>query len=131
MRIDHSHDIVCGANSDENTLYIDRRIPQYSPRLKDKSGRPANLWKYLQVHEMTEAKAMAGGMSYDRAHTSVATPAERKAVETDGVSWKLYSDEMDGYLDRIEREKVTNPPPAKMHVECQQAMKDGHHRGKH
>ena len=129
MRIDHSHDVVSGADSTKNTVFIDRRIPQYSRRLKTKTGQPANLWKYLTIHETTEDRAMNAGMSYDRAHTNVATPAERKAVEADGVSWKEYSDEIDGYLDRIEREKPTNPPPKGEHVNPQAAI--GHHRGKH
>ena len=126
MRIDHAHDVVSGADSSPTVVYIDRRIPQYSRRLKTKGGQPANLWKYLSVHETTEAKAMAGGMSYDKAHTNIATPAERKAVEADGVSWKEYTDEIDGYLDRIEREKPVNPPPKGEHVNPEAAI--GHYR---
>lgn len=124
MRIDHSRDIPSGANSSKTTVYIDKSIPQYSPRLKDKRGKPANLWKYLTVHETTEAKAMAKGMSYVQAHTTVATPAERKAVEADGVSWAAYTHEIDGYLDHTERKKAPMPPG--LHISPQQA--DGHHR---
>ena len=128
MRIDHAHDVVSGADSDKSTIYIDRRIPQFSPRLKDKAGRPANLWKYLALHETKEAQAMAKGMEYVRAHNTVATPAEKQAVDADGVSWKLYSDEMDGYLDKIEREKVTRPPPKSLHIDPKKAVAACHKR---
>lgn len=123
MRIDHSHDVVSGADSDKTAVYIDRRIPQYSPKLKDKNGKPANLWKYLSIHETKEAKAMAGGMSYSSAHTNIATPAERKAVLDDGVSWKLYEAEINGYLAKIEHEKAKNPPPADQHVMPHRALR--------
>lgn len=124
MRIDHSRDIPSGANSSKDTVYIDKSIPQYSPRLKDKNGRPANLWKYLTIHETTEARAMARGLPYLKAHETVATPAERKAVEADGVNWNAYTREMDGYLSHTER-KTAKPPPG-LHISPQQA--DGHHR---
>lgn len=128
MKFDNRYDIVSGADSKGDTVYVDRRIPQYSPRLRTKDGKPANLWKYLGTHETYEAAAEARGFSYDRAHTKVATPMERRAVEADGVSWKEYSAEIDGYLAKIEHEKVTRPPPAGLHVDPQSAI--GHHRHK-
>jgi hypothetical protein len=36
---------------------------------------------------------------------------EKRAVQADGVNWNEYTKEIDGYLDRIEKEKVTRPPP--------------------
>ena len=127
--IDNSHDVVSGANSAKNPngpVYVDRRIPEFSPTLKDRDGNPANLHKYLAIHERTEADAEARGLSYDKAHTDVATPAERAAVEADGVSWKGYTDEIDGYLSKIEHEKAANPPTEPLHVDPEAAI--GHHR---
>lgn len=129
MKFDNRFDIVSGADSKGDTVYVDRRIPQFSRKLRDKSGKPANLWKYLGIHETYEEAAQKRGFSYDRAHTKVATPMERRAVEADGVSWKAYSEEIDGYLDHIEKEKVTRPPPEGMHVDPETAI--GHHRHKH
>jgi hypothetical protein len=128
MKFDNRFDIVSGANSskDGKIIYIDRRIPQFSPKLKDKSGKAANLWKYLGIHEESEAAAMARGMPYLKAHTKIATPLERKAVEADGVSWKAYSEEMDGYLNKIEHEKVKRPPPASLHVNPAKAISHHH-----
>ena len=128
MKFDNRYDIVSGADSKGETVYVDRRIPQYSPRLRTKDGKPANLWKYLGTHETYEAAAEARGFSYDRAHTKIATPMERRAVEADGVSWKEYSAEIDGYLSKIEHEKVTRPPPTGLHVDPESAI--GHHRHK-
>lgn len=127
--IDNTHEVVSGANSarDPNgPVYIDRRIPEFSPVLKDKTDAPVNLWKYLSLHERTEAEAMREGVDYKRAHEDIATPAERAAVEADGVDWAAYTYEIDGYLDHIEHEKADNPPPEALHVDPQAAI--GAHR---
>ena len=122
MRIDNSHDVVSGADSDRSAIYIDRRIPQHSKRLKDKNGRPANLWKYLSVHETHEAKHMSRGVGYDQAH-KIATAEERATVQRDGVSWPHYTQEINGYLSHIEHEKPKNPPPNDQHVAPRKADK--------
>lgn len=127
MRIDNSHDVVSGADSDRNAIYIDRRIPQHSARLKDKNGRPANLWKYLSVHETNEAQHMGRGASYDAAH-KIATAAERQSVERDGVSWPHYEAEINGYLAHIEKQRPKNPPPNDLHVAPHRALRRKGHR---
>ena len=127
MRIDNTRDVVSGADSDKDAIYIDKRIPQYSPKLKDKSGRPANLWKYLSIHEISEAKDMANGMGYDKAHIR-ATIRERTAVLQDGVDWQAYEHEINGHLSSIEREKATNPPPSDQHVAPHRAVRKQGHR---
>lgn len=63
---------------------------------------------------------------YGNVHTNIATPAERAAVEADGVSWKGYTDEIDGYLSKIEHEKAVNPPTEPLHVDPDAAI--GHHQ---
>lgn len=126
MKFDNRFDIVSGADSKGGVVYIDRRIPRFSPKLRDKRGRSVDLWKYLGIHEENEDAAMRRGYSYIRAHDKVATPMERRLVEADGVDWKAYTKEIDGYLDRIEKEKVTRPPPKNLHVDPQKAV--GHHR---
>ncbi len=122
MRIDNKHDVVSGADSDKHAIYIDRCIPQYSRKVKDKNGRPANLWKYLSVHETEEARLMAKGMGYDPAHIR-ATAKERAAVQVDGVDWRGYEAEIDGYLKIARDKKETNPPPADQHVMPHRAIR--------
>jgi hypothetical protein len=126
--VSQAYDVRSGAvASKENPglTYIDPRIPELSPILKDKDGNPANLHKYLTIHEQVERTAMAMGAPYDAAHTDRATPAERAAVEADGVSWKAYTEEIDGYLAKIEHEDAWNPPPDP-HVDIDQAI--DHHK---
>jgi hypothetical protein len=115
--IDNEHDVVSGAvaNKDENVVYIDKRIPPTEDGI--------NLHKYLAIHEQAEKDAMARGMSYDDAHTNVATPAERAAVEADGVSWAKYSEIIDGHLKDIEKEKIEKAPP-NPHVNPEAAVHD-------
>jgi hypothetical protein len=111
-RIDGTHTVLSGANSElDGTVVVDHRIPQ-------------KFWKYLAIHETIEAKCMAEGMKYPQAH-KVATAAERKAVEADRISWRHYTAEIDGYLAKIEHEKNSNPPTAKLHVDPAKAI--GHH----
>ena len=120
--IDASHDVVSGANSTPTKVEVDRHIPEFSPKLKDKHGKPANLRKYLAVHEEEEAKGQKQGMSYAKAHSKCGTPSERKAVEADGINWKAYTEEMAGYLSHIEHEKVRKPPPVGEHVDPKKAI---------
>jgi len=130
VKFDNRFDIVSGADSRGDVVYVDRRIPQFSRKLRDKNGRPANLWKYLGTHEQWEDAAMHRGYTYDRAHTKIATPMERRAVAADGVDWKKYTEEIDGYLAKIEKEKVTRPPPAGLHVDPQAAVGNQHHHSR-
>ncbi len=127
MRIDNTRDVTSGADSDSQAIYIDRTIPQFSRTLRDAAGRPANLWKYLSVHEITEARAMAAGLPYEKAHL-LATSQERQAVERDGVSWKLYEAEINGHLSHIEGKKPKNPPPPDQHVAPHRAVRRGGQR---
>ena len=122
MRIDNSHDVVSGADSDSRAIYIDRRIPQFSPRLRSSAGRPLNLWKHLSTHESWEAHLMGKGFDYEAAHKE-ATAREKRGVEKDGCSWKEYEAEINGYLAHIEKEKATNPPPPDQHVRPHRALR--------
>jgi len=89
---------------------IDRRMPRYDDKLRLPNGQPADLWKYLKIHETTEYPHMKLGMSYEKAHKE-ATAAERAAVEADDVNWNEYEKIMDGYLSEIEHEKPKQLPP--------------------
>jgi hypothetical protein len=86
----------------------------------------------LGTHEQWEQAAMARGFNYDRAHSMVATPMEKKAITAKGVNWQEYTAEIDGYLNKIEKEKVTRPPPPGLHVDPQAAIRGDHpHRHHH
>jgi len=102
--INTNHTVISGAVSSKDIpglTYIDSHIPaQYHP--------------FLALHEQEERKAMLGGMSYAEAHTKVATPIEKKAVEAAGLDWNKYTKSIDGHLSHIEHEHNTNPPPDPM-----------------
>lgn len=122
--IDATHDVVTGANSAKDPngpTYIDRHIPQYSPTLKDDHGIPVNLWNFLDLHERTEADAMAAGATYEEAHAE-ATQAERELARRTGIDFDAETKEMDGYLAHVEKENPQNPPAEELHVAPEVAM---------
>ena len=104
-------DVVSGAVEDKKTgkPEFDRHIPK-------------KFDKFLAVHEKAEAKAMKAGMPYAKAHATVAVPAERKAVEKAGKSWKKYTEEVAGLLSHIEHEKVCKAP-RNPHVDPKKAIR--------
>lgn len=114
-RIDTSHTVLSGANSSvDGEVFIDHRIPK-------------QFHKYLALHETVEGQNMKLG--YLKAH-KIATATEKKAVEADGLDWNHYTKEIDGYLARIEHEKNSNPPKAKLHVDPNKAIHHHHSRNK-
>jgi hypothetical protein len=124
--IDATHTVRSGANSTtDGTVVVDNHIPQFSPKLKDAQGNPANLHDFLAEHETVEAQLMKEGVPYEQAHIR-ATAAERAKVEAAGVDWNAYTHEIDGYLDHVEHEPNSNPPTQPLHVDPEAAI--GHHR---
>ena len=110
-RINSQHTVRSGANSSvDGEVFIDHRIPK-------------QFHKYLAIHERTEGENMKFG--YPKAH-KIATAAEKKAVEADGLNWNHYTKEIDGYLAKIEHERNSNPPKVKLHVDSNKAIH--HHR---
>ena len=73
-------------DDEPKTVYIDCRLPKEF--LLD--GKWIKTDKYLYIHEVTEKHLMDEyGFKYQHAH-EMATRAERKAVEADGVNWNTY-----------------------------------------
>lgn len=61
--------------------------------------------KYLTIHELIENHWMTKhNMLYKQAHKEKATPAEKHAVEADGISWKEYSKALDPYIKKDQGE---------------------------
>lgn len=114
-RIDRAHDVVSGAvaakrgSGSKREVFVDPKIPRKFDR-------------FLAVHERAEATAMAKGMSYSKAHLTVAVPAERKAVKKAGLDWKKYSEEIAGHLSHVEHERICRAPRS-THVSPKVAIK--------
>jgi hypothetical protein len=98
---------LAGSSNDDRTVYIDRRVPRETTI----SGVTFDPAEPLSVHEQTEHRAMRRGIPYQTAHETVATPAERRWVESHGIDWKRYEAFMDGLLAHIEHEHPVHPPP--------------------
>jgi Transglycosylase SLT domain len=112
--VNHSNHVPYGAGASDTPtgfpVNIDKRIPQFNMEVTKADGEPADLHKYLTIHEIAEYKAMKDGETYEKAHHDIATPAEKKAVQADGVDWKKYTHVMDGYLKKTEEEGHTDLP---------------------
>jgi hypothetical protein len=106
-------------------VFVDNSVPRYDDKLKTLDGKPADLFKYLAIHEINERTAMAKGVPYLKAHEEYATPAERAAVIKDcgPEGWIKYSEIMDGYLKKAEHKKILKPPP-NPHVSPALAVKE-------
>jgi len=113
--IDRSHSVVSGAvaaksgRGAKREVYVDSHIP-------------AKYDRFLAVHERAEAAAMSKGMSYAKAHSTVAVPAERKAVERAGLDWKKYSERIAGLLSHVEHERICKAPRG-VHVDPKKAIR--------
>jgi len=93
---------IAGYNYNNTVLYIDRRVPQ--------EFKGFNVDSWLIVHEETE-KAIEDrlGFNYPHAHT-IATAAERKAVELSGCSWDEYDAWMQKIIKDLENTAKDVPP---------------------
>lgn len=108
--IDATHDVPWLANrsTDGKTVYRDKHVPKILPLTK------IDCDKTLPWHELGEWLCENDGVDYDDAHTKVANPLERRAVEAqrpdDPGIWRKYSDEMDGYIRDVGDETITDVP---------------------
>jgi hypothetical protein len=139
VTVDNRWDVASYANSakgdDHAPVVVDHSIPEHSPTLKGKDGKPAHLWRHVAEHEVQERKAMREAVAkfkqqhgrepkpaelkeiYEDKHINVATPAERKMVEADGVDFDQYTRTANGYIKALRDRKHPNPPPFPMHVD--------------
>lgn len=115
MMLDHSHDVVSGADSTPaGRIVIDRHVPEIS-----REGYP--MWRLWSEHERVEGKAMNENEGYSRAHV-LATEKEKALANALGVPWRRYEAVSNGYLSHIENEKARNPPRERLHVNPRRAI---------
>lgn len=98
---------TCGYSKDGKRIYCDSRLPK-TMRLQD--GRQIDIDRYLIVHETVE-KALEDGLGfhYLEAH-EMATAAERRLCEIDGVNWSEYDRFMQRWIAKIGKESLDNIP---------------------
>jgi len=91
INTDYEIPYLAGYSVKGDMIYIDKRLPR---RLKTKSGRVIDLFKYLVVHEIVE-KYLEDHKHYKYAYAhELATGEERNAVERDNVNWDEYQNYM-------------------------------------
>jgi len=89
MRIDRTHDVpyVGSCNKRGDTIYIDYELPVHLESL----GKRYDIDRYIIMHEVVEMLfEHTLKFSYRDAH-QIATHAERALVQSDGLSWSVYS----------------------------------------
>ena len=121
-QIERNGDVPYGAGADNRPgiTHVDHHIPpSIDVKLADGSGtRAIDPAEPLNVHEQVEhyvmEKLIGQGVPRERAyliaHHHFAVPAERDWIESRGLSWAHYTEEIAGHLDHIEHEHPANPP---------------------
>jgi len=109
MRIDRTHDVpyVGSCNKRGDTIYIDYELPSHLESL----GKRYDIDRYIIMHEVVEMLfEHTLKFSYRDAH-QIATHAERALVQSDGLSWSVYSRFCSVWAKKIGgRKSYPNPP---------------------
>jgi hypothetical protein len=109
VRIDRTHDVpyVGSCNKNGDKVFIDYELPQYITA----KGIRYDVDRYVVMHEVVEMLFEHHlGFSYRDAH-QIATQAERALVQSDGLSWAVYSRFCSMWGKHIGgRKEYPNPP---------------------
>ena len=111
VRIEHQYWVpYLGGYSKDWThpcVYINSTFPD-----KLKAGaKVMQPWRYLLIHESVEKCLMDElSLPYTIAHT-IATAAERTAVEADGYSWDAYTDALKKPIQQARKDMDDRPLP--------------------
>ena len=110
VRVDRNHDVpyIGSCNLAGDVIYIDYALPQHITS----KGVRYDIDRYIVMHEVVEMLLEHHlKFSYRDAH-QIATQAERALVQSDGLSWAVYSRFCNGWGKTIGgRKSYPNPPP--------------------
>ncbi|MHB1709003.1 MAG: hypothetical protein ACYCT2_05965 [Thermoplasmataceae archaeon] len=110
IRVSTSFDIkyTGGYSLDGSTVYLDEHFPQ----IMKIDGREVDARESIGLHhELPEKWLSDEAYEYPYAH-EVATGIEKKYVESLGVKWKDYCDEVDRNLRNVYSRKLEKSPPS-------------------
>lgn len=109
IKLDTEYDIkyTGGYSLDGKTIYLDEHFPT---SLQVEGKTVSALASIGLHHELPEKWMSDNGYEYPHAH-EVATGIEKKFVESLGVTWKGYCEEVDKNLRKVYRNKLQNSPP--------------------
>jgi hypothetical protein len=123
VRIDRNFDVpyVGSCNLAGKIVYIDYELPQHITS----KGVRYDIDRYIAMHEVVEMLFEHHlKFSYRDAH-QIATQAERALVQSDGLSWTVYSRFCSAWVKKIgNRKSYPNPPPdidLQPEIDCEDA----------
>lgn len=109
VRVDRTHDVpyVGSCNRKGDVIYIDYELPTHLTA----KGVRYDVDRYIVFHEVVEMLFEHHlKLEYRDAH-QIALRAERALVESDGLSWAVYSRFCNRWAKRIgNRRRFPNPP---------------------
>jgi hypothetical protein len=108
VKINTKYDIkyTGGYSLDGKTVYLDEHFPKFL----QVEGKEISTEESIGLHHELPEKWMSDiGYEYPHAH-EIATGIEKKYVESQGVTWKGYCDEVDKNLRLVYRNKLGKSP---------------------
>jgi hypothetical protein len=109
VRVDRTHDVpyVGSCNRKGDVIYVDHQLPTHLTA----KGVRHDIDRYIVFHEVVEMLFEHHlKLDYRDAH-QIALRAERALVESDGLSWAVYSRFCNQWAKRIgNRRDFPNPP---------------------
>lgn len=97
-----------GYSLDGKTIYLD----EHFPRTMSIEGKDVNSSISIGLHhELPEKWLSDEGFEYPYAH-EIATGIEKEYVESLGITWKGYCDEVDRNLRKVYRNQLKKSPPS-------------------
>ena len=109
VRVDRTHDVpyVGSCNRRGDTIYIDYELPMHLTY----HGKRFDVDRYIVMHEVVEMLFEHQlRFSYRDAH-QIATQMERALVQSDGLSWAVYSRFCAMWSKKIGARRVYSDPP--------------------
>jgi len=110
VRVDRTHDVpyVGSCNRRGDTIYIDYELPMHLTY----RGKRYDVDRYIVMHEVVEMLFEHSlRFSYRDAH-QIATQMERALVQSDCLSWAVYSRFCSKWTKKIgARRAYSDPPP--------------------
>ena len=122
LRIDRTHDVpyVGSCNLGGNTIYIDYELPAHLTY----RDRRYEVDRYIVMHEVVEMLFEHHlRFSYRDAH-QIATAAERALVQSDGLSWAVYSRFCSIWSKKIGARKLYPNPPRDIDLQPERDCED-------
>jgi len=122
VRVDRTHDVpyVGSCNRRGDTIYIDYELPMH---LQFRSKR-YDVDRYIVMHEVVEMLFEHHlRFSYRDAH-QIASHMERALVQSDGLSWAVYSRFCSKWSEKIGRRRQYPNPPRDIDIQPERDSDD-------